>query len=244
MNKIQIIGTAVLAVAIIAGCGKKESGTTAISVNGRVLTVETLNADIEKLIAAQGDRIPTNQLEYAKQMFKHQLAQSFIMENALVDAAKTAGYAVTDEDRKTREEEFLKNVANQPDAPKSLQEFIEKFPLGKDRAMEEFENGILIDKLLKAELAKESTDYTAEAQKIIDGVISNNTIAAKSDAVALAKIKERQANRRCSLISPRKSPVVRRLPKAVTSAPSLTARWSQNSTRSRSRCPSERSLSQ
>ena len=37
LNKIQIIGTAVLAVAIIAGCGKKESGTTAISVNGRVV---------------------------------------------------------------------------------------------------------------------------------------------------------------------------------------------------------------
>lgn len=219
MNKIQIIVTAVLAVAIIAGCGKKESGTTAISVNGRVLTVETLNADIEKLIAAQGDRIPTNQLEYAKQMFKHQLAQSFIMENALVDAAKTAGYAVTDEDRKTREEEFLKNVANQPDAPKSLQEFIEKFPLGKDRAMEEFENGILIDKLLKAELAKESTDYTAEAQKIIDGVISNNTIAAKSDAVALAKIKELQAK----LANP-----------TVTNVPSLFAELAKKE----SGCPS------
>ena len=219
MNKIQVIGTAILAGAIIAGCSKQESGTPAITVNGRVLTVEKLNSDVETLIAAQGDRIPTNQLEYAKQMFKNQLAQSFIMENALVDAAKNAGYAVTAEDRKAREEEFIKSVANQPNAPKSVDEFCEKFPLGKDRAMAEFENGILIDKLLKAELAKDTTDYTAEAQKIIAGVVSNNAVAAKSDAVALAKIKEIQAK----LANP-----------AVTNVPALFAELAKTE----SACPS------
>jgi len=192
MNKIQIIGTAVLAGAIIAGCSKPQEGTTAVSVNGRVLTLEALEADVAKLIAAQGDRIPTNQLDYAKKMFRNQLAQSFLMENALVDAAKTAGYAISDEDRKAREEEFLKSVSGQPDAPKSIAEFAEKFPLGAKSAMDRFENGILIDKLLKAELAKDKTDYSAEAQKVIDGIVSNNNEVAKSEETALAKIKALQ----------------------------------------------------
>ena len=193
MNKIQIIGTAMLAGAIIAGCGKEERSGTAVSVNGRTLTVEALEADVAKLLTAQADRIPTNQLDYAKQMFRNQLAQSFMVENALVDAAKAAGYTVAEEDRKAREEEFLKSAAGQKDAPKSLAEFAEKFPLGKDRAMQEFENGILIDKLLKAELAKSATDYAAEAKKVIDGIVSNNAVAAKSADGSLAKIKELQA---------------------------------------------------
>ena len=221
MNKIQIIGTAVLVGAIIAGCGKQEAeeGTKAVEVNGRVLTTEAIEADVAKLIAAQKDQIPTNQLDYAKQMFKNQLAQSFMVENALVDAAKAAGYAVTDEDRKAREEEFLKSVANQPNAPKSVAEFCEKFPLGKDRAMAEFENGILIDKLLKAELAKSAPDYTAEAQKIIDDVVSNNMVAAKGGETALVKIKELQAK----LADP-----------AVTNVPALFAELAKKD----SACPS------
>ena len=207
MNKIQIIGAAMLAGAVVVGCSKEEApenqvaentvpavedNTPAIEVNGRVLTVGKLDTDVAKLIAAQSGRIPTNQLEYARQMFRNQLAQSFIVENSLVDAAKAAGYSVSDEDRKAREDEFLKSVAGQPDAPKSIDEFAAKFPLGKDRALAEFENGILIDKLLKDELAKNGTDYSAEAQKIIDNIVSNNTEAAKSGEIALAKIKEIQ----------------------------------------------------
>ena len=222
MNKIQIIGTAMLAGAIVAGCSKQEAvngGTKAIEVNGQVLTVEQIDADVARLIEAQAGRIPTNQIEYAKEMFRGQLARSFMVENALVAAAKAAGYTVTDEDRKAREEEFLKAAAGQPDGPKSLAEFCEKFPLGKDRAMSEFENGILIDKMLKAEIAKDATDYTAEAQKIIDGIISNNTVAAQSGETALAKIKELQAQ----LADP-----------AVTNVPALFA----DLARTESACPS------
>ena len=193
MKKIQVIGTAIMAGAIIAGCGKQEQEDVAMSVNGRVLTIEAVESDVAKLLEKQAGRIPTNQIDSARQMFRNQLVQSFMMENALVDAAKAAGYAVTEEDRKAREEEFLKSVAKQPDAPKSLKEFAEKFPLGEERAMQEFENGILIDKLLKAELAKNSSDYSAEAKKVIDGIVSNNAVAAKSSETALAKIKEIQA---------------------------------------------------
>ena len=194
----KMIGAAVLAGAMIAGCGKneeeKQEDVMAVSVNGEKLMQSAIDADVEKVVAAQGGKIPTEQLEYAKQSIANQIVQSFIVEKVLVAKAKEGGYAVTDADRKTREEEFLKATAKMPDAPKSIDEYFKKFPLGEERARAEFENGILIDKMIKAEQAKApKKDCTAEAQKIIDNIVSNNAVAAKSGAEALKKIKDLKA---------------------------------------------------
>ena len=101
---------------------------------------------------------------------------------------------MTDADRKAREEEFLKATAKMPDAPKSVGDYFKKFPLGEARARAEFENGILIDKMIKAEQAKApKKDYAAEAQKTIDNIVSNNAVAAKSEGEILKKIKDLKA---------------------------------------------------
>ena len=192
----KMIGAAVLAGAMIAGCGKneKQEDVMAVSVNGEKLMQSAIDADVEAVVKAQGGKIPAEQLEYAKQSIANQIVQSFIIEKVLVAKAKEGGFAVTDADRKAREEEFLKATAKMPDAPKSVEEYFKKFPLGEARARAEFENGILIDKMIKAEQAKApKKDYEAEAQKMIDGIVSNNTTAAKEDAVALKKIKDLKA---------------------------------------------------
>ncbi len=207
MNKINIVGTAILAGAMVIGCGKQEKPTspveklaapatsaaadntgTAVEIDGKVLTVAALNADVEKILAPQlaAGRLPTNQLAEARQFYRNKLAQSFLMENAMVAKAKQLGYFVTDEERKAREAEFLKATAGSPDAPKSFAEFAEKFPLGKDRALQEFEDGILIDKMLRTEAAKSKKDVSAEVEKIIANCTSN-------DVAALAKIKDLKA---------------------------------------------------
>ena len=202
MKKLNVVAAAALAGVMIAGCGKKEEDKTAevadanvtlVEVNGKVLKGAALAADVEKLVAAQEGKIPADQLDYAKEMFRKQVAQSFLMENALVSRARAEGFTVTEEDRKTREADFVRANAGRPDAPKTFEEAAAKFPLGKERAYEEFENGILIDKFLKAELAKGAKDVTAEAQKIVDGVISNNAAVADSEVVALKKITELKA---------------------------------------------------
>lgn len=195
---IKTIGAAVLAGAMIAGCGKneepKQEDVMAVSVNGVKLMQSAIDADVEKIVDAQKGKIPAEQLEYAKQSFANQVVQGFIVENALVAKAKEQGFAVTDADRKEREEEFLKAVAKMPDAPKSVDEYFKKFPLGEERARAEFENGILIDKMLKAEQAKQvKKDYKADAQKRIDAIVSNNTAAVAADAKALTKLKELKA---------------------------------------------------
>ena len=193
----RMIGAAVLASAMIAGCGKnkeKQEDVMAVSVNGEKLMQSAIDADVEKIVTAQGGKIPAEQLEYAKQSIANQIVQSFIIEKVLVAKAKEGGFAVTDADRKAREEEFLKATAKMPDAPKSVGDYFKKFPLGEARARAEFENGILIDKMIKAEQAKApKKDYAAEAQKTIDNIVSNNAVAAKSEAEILKKIKDLKA---------------------------------------------------
>lgn len=213
MKKLTILGAAVIASAVVSGCGENTADKTPaaagecttcsactiengddvmMEVNGKTITRAQLEADAEKLIAAQGDRIPAGQREGAKMQAKNQIIQTFIISSVLKDKADAAGFVVTDEDRKKREEEFLKAMSAYPDAPKSLAEFAEKFPLGKEKALEEFETGILIDKMMKAEIAKATAgkDLAAEAQKVIDNIVSNNAAAATSEADSLKKITE------------------------------------------------------
>lgn len=198
---VKIVGAAVLASMLVAGCSEKQQDNqeefkeeAVVTVNGEKLMRSRVNADVDAIMKAQGDKIPADQKAYAKQAIQNQVAQSFVIEKVLVSKAKKDGYTITDADRKAREDEFLKAVAKMPDAPKSLEEYFKKFPLGADRAKAEFENGILIDKMMKAELAKApATDFEAEAKKIVDNVVSNNAKNATSAADAEKKIKELKA---------------------------------------------------
>ena len=159
----------------------------AISVNGLELTRVQLDADVDRIVKAKGAEIPAEQMSKAKQEIANQIVRGFLVEKVLVDRAKAEGMAVTDADRRARADEFLKTIANTPDAPKTLEDYFKKFPLGEDRARAEFENGILIDKMIKAKLPKK--DYTSEAKRVIDGIVAQNEIAKKSEAAAKKKIK-------------------------------------------------------
>ena len=187
---VKTICAATLAGLVIAGCGKKEEEKTdemAVSVNGAVLMQSAIDADVEAIVKAQGDKIPVEQLEYTKQMYANQVVQSFIIEKVLAEKAKAGGFTVTDEDRKQREADLVKAMARMPDAPKSIEEYFKKFPLGEARARAEFENGILIDKMMKDAQAKAGKkDYAAEAKKVIGNIASNNT-------ASLEKIKDLKA---------------------------------------------------
>ena len=204
---IKTIGAALALGAVVAGCSKEEEPVEApkaeqtakadeavLTVAGEKLMRSQVDADVEALIKAQGDRIPAEQLEYAKQMFRSQIVQGFIAQRALLAMAKAAGYVVTDADRAKRSDEVMKLLARQPDAPKTIDEYFAKFPLGEKRARAEFDAGIVIDKMLKDEQAKApGADYQAKAEEIVANVVSNNLKAAGAEAEALKKIKDLKA---------------------------------------------------
>lgn len=213
MAKMHIMSAAIIAATVAAGgCGKENSDETkpaetpavasepakdpnevVISVCGKELKRGEIDADVEKIVAMQSGRIPAEQLSAAKTHFANQLGQQFLVETVLLDKAEKLGYQLTDEEVKAREAEFLKMVSGQPDAPKTIDEALSKHPLGKDRALAEMKAGILIDKMLKAEVtAKDTTDYSSRAQEIIDNIIAENE-KCLDDAGALAKINELKA---------------------------------------------------
>lgn len=211
MTKIQILGAAFAAAAAVAVCGccdKCENGKdapasgaeaveevrnpseVAISVNGKALTRAEIDADVEAVIKAQGGKLPEEQVEYIRRQIANQIAQAFLVESILAGHAKELGYTVTDEELKEREGELLKALAATPDAPKTLEEFVEKHPLGKEKAMSEFRNGVLIEKMLKAEVAaKNDKDYTADTLKIMEELKEANGKSEEESAAALEKLR-------------------------------------------------------
>jgi foldase protein PrsA len=216
MNKLHLIGTAVLAGVMVAGCSKEEEkvpekapenevaqdgvietvrdpNEVSIDIDGKKLTSGQIDADVEAYIKAMGDQIPENQKAYARQMMRQRTAQDFIVENVLVARAKAEKFVVTEAERKEREAEFIKGMAGRKDAPKSIEEFAEKSPLGKERTLARFENGLLIDKFLKAETEKNKVDYEAQAKEEIAELEKYNAEQPKKDEAALKKIQEIQA---------------------------------------------------
>ena len=193
--KNSIAVAAIAGLAMLAGCGKETASAPvegademAVAVAGVTLTRGQLESDIDTLIAANGEEIPAEQQEYVRAMIKNQLVQTFLMENALFAKATAEGFVATDADIKAREDEFLKVVAGQPDAPKTMDEFMEKFPFGKERAREELTHAIVIKKLLDDVTAKANIDVSAEADEIIAKIEADNAKNAATDAEAKSKI--------------------------------------------------------
>ena len=194
MNKLLFVALSSVAALVAFGEAETTTNEVAVSVNGFKLMNSALNADVDAILKVNAANIPQGRELEARQMLANQMAQNFIIKTILVEKAKAAGYSVTDEDRKEREEEFFKQVnfkqVNFADAPKSLDELFKKSPLGEQRARAEFESEILIDKMIRAEQAKAAKkDYTAEAQKRIDEIIAENKKAETEAADAEKNIK-------------------------------------------------------
>ena len=208
MAKIKIVGTALVAAALVAGCSKNETTDIApdvatapaedpneamVSIGEKNLTRGEIAKIVDAALAKEGDKIPAEQLAYQKRMIAAQVAQGFIMDNAIAVKATELGYKVSDDDLKAFTDKVLKQFEGRPDAPKTIEEFAEKLPFGKDFILAQLKSQALIEKMIEGEItSKITTDYSAEAKKIIDGIKANNA-KVLSDADAEKKIKELKA---------------------------------------------------
>lgn len=191
--KFGMIGAAALATVVCAGCGKVEQGETAksgeavISVNGAALTQKELDADLDVLIKARN--VPAEQVEQAKQMFSRNLVQTFVMKSLLLGKAKELGVKVSDAERKAKEAELLQQGKDMPGAPKSLEEFAAKYPFGRERALQEFADGILIQKMIDQEVVSKIKVDEKEVDKQFAEATKNAKEAQEKAAGAEGKIK-------------------------------------------------------
>ena len=164
-----------------------DPGKVAAEVNGKKLTYGELDGDIAKLLAKQ--KVPAERQEAMKKRFRDQLVQQFVIKTILLGEAETKGVKLTGEELKKREDEFLKSVAGRPGAPKTIDEMLEKYPLGKERARKDFEESFVMRKLLEQEVAsKIKVDEKALAEKFA-AATSNYTASVKAVAGSEDKIK-------------------------------------------------------
>ena len=112
------------------------------------------------------------------------------MTTILLGEAEKKGVKLTDEERKKREAEFLKSIAGRPGAPKSIDELLAQHPFGKERARKEFDDSLVIQKLIEQEVtSKIKVDEKKVAEQFAIAT-SNYTAAVKAAAGAEGKIKD------------------------------------------------------
>ena len=194
MAKIKIVGTALVAAALVAGCSKNETTDVApdvaaapaedpkevmVSAGGKDLTrgaiAEKVDEILTEILKKEGNNLPAEQLAYQKRMIAAQIAQSFILDNVVVTKATELGYKLSDDDFKAFADKVLKKFEGRPDAPKTIDEFAEKMPLPKDYVMSQFKNQALIEKMIEGEVSsKNKADYTAKAKEIVNDIKEKN----------------------------------------------------------------------
>lgn len=191
-------GGIALAALVLAGCNKDaatgDSNEVVMAVDGVKLTRGEVDADVELMIEARKAQIPAEQIGEARKEFARSLARQFMMNTLLTNEAIRKGVKISDEERKKREEDFVKANAGRPDSPKSLADAAKKFPLGEKRAMQVFEDGILIQKLLEQEVvSKIKVDAKAVEDAFKKAEAANREAAKKAlDAEASIKTVKKQ----------------------------------------------------
>lgn len=166
----------------------------AVVVNGKILSWETLNKDLDTMVEKQKAQIPADQIGSAKKYFAGQLAQQFLVETLLGEKAKALGLdKVSPEEIQAKKDEAVKQSAGMPNAPKTFDELAEKFPLGKERAEAFLVSSIIFDRVVKQEVESKIKPDEKKVAETIANVTSNNAVQAKAAIDAEAKIKSLKA---------------------------------------------------
>lgn len=120
------------------------------SVGDAKLTWAELNKQVDEMIAGyakvSGNPIPSEQLPQAKQEFRRNQVQAFIVDSVIGQAAKKAGVTVTDAFRAEQTKELEEKQG------KKIDELVKTFPLGEAKAKELLEKQWLELALLEAKV--------------------------------------------------------------------------------------------
>jgi len=184
-----IVGAALLTLAS-AGCGRGTPGkpgprTVVAKVNSQKLLWRDMEKRAENFlqdeVKVKGLVIPEGKRDEALDFFRRRTVKVFVFKTLFLADAKRLGIQVTEADRKKgmeKLEQVLKNRNLTPDA------FFAQSPLGEKAMRAEFEDGLVIDKLLEQvvqsqikvedkdmdEVATEVSKIRAERRKKIEAI--------------------------------------------------------------------------
>ena len=121
--------------------------TVAASVDGITLSREELMQQLQAAVAAQ--HIPEAQQQMALQYFAPRLVNSFVSKTLLINEAKKSKIVITEADRKKYMKPFEEMAAKQGT---TVDELINKAPMGKAKALQELDEQMLIEKLIDTQV--------------------------------------------------------------------------------------------
>lgn len=139
-----------------------------------------IRKDMDKVVNAliKAQNIPAAQLDQARKYFEQRAAYSFVIKTLVLGEAKKQNITVTDEDRK-------KQLAKMEEALKPQNKTVEGFfkdsPLGEAAARAEFEDGLLIDKLLQKNVLDTIKVEAADIEKVVAEIKAKNAEAEASN---------------------------------------------------------------
>jgi peptidyl-prolyl cis-trans isomerase C len=154
-----------------------------VSVNGEKL----LRKDVDLLVenALKGQQVPAEQMDEARQYFERRVAQNFIPKTLLLQEAKRLNIKVTEADRTNQ---LAKLAGILKEHKMTTDEYFKKSPLGEKGAKAEFEEGVMIEKMLDEGVLKNAAPTDADVKKVLDEMTAkNNAIAAKAKDFAKDK---------------------------------------------------------
>lgn len=184
-----------LTFATTPGCKKQDKedaaenkGRAAANPNEVVASVdgvEYLRKDMDKLLNSlmEANRVPENQRAQFREAYEPQVIDSFINKTLLLNEAKKEGLQVTDEERKAaveRADAILK------DRNMTLEQHFKSSPHGEEAARDEFEKGILFEKLLQEKVMSHITVSDDDVAKFILDAQEKNAQATEANKAAEA----------------------------------------------------------
>ena len=166
----------------------KDPNEVVASVNG----VKYLRKDMDTVVTAllKAQNIPEAQQEEARKYFEQRAAYSFIMKTLILGEAKKQAVAVTEADRKTQLGKMTEALKAQN---KTVEQYFKESPLGEKNARSEFEDGLIIDKLLQKNVLDGIKIEEPEIKKTIADIEKQNAETAAKNKGLVAANAEKKA---------------------------------------------------
>jgi hypothetical protein len=115
--------------------------------------------------------IPTNRMEEAKEHFRHRSIKAFVFKTVMMEEAVNQKIAVVDADRQAG----LRSLAESMKSRNwTTNDFFLKGPMGEEMMRHEFEDGLVIDKLLKQNVREKLKVGDGEIAAIVDALDATN----------------------------------------------------------------------
>lgn len=155
--------------AAVAPEAAKDPNEVVASVNDAKYIRKDMSKVVDALIKAQN--VPAAQIAEARKYFEQRAVYSFVMKTLILDEAKKQAVAITDADRKAQLAKMDEALKPQN---KTAETYFKDSPLGETAARAEFEDGLIIDKLLQKNVLDAIKVEDAEIQKVIADVQTKN----------------------------------------------------------------------